>query len=350
MALHTVIMAGGKGERLWPLSTPDHPKQLIAFSGDKSLLRDTFERSLAFSKPETIYVVTGELLRGEVLRQIPEIPEENILAEPFGRNTAPCIGYAGVVISQRDPEGIMIVFPSDHTIEDVDGFSEVIATGVRALETYPELLITIGLVPDSPETGYGYIAPGETLFESGKILVHQVTRFHEKPTREKALEYIHKGFLWNGGMFLWKAATILKMFARHMPEMHRDLMSLEDSLRRSCPGALREFYERAPSLSIDYGVMEKAEEIAVIPAQFGWSDIGSWDALGRYLECDEDGNGARGGHCFVDSRGNVTSSFGKKVVLVDVNDLVVVEGKDTILVCPRKSSQRVSDIARKIQN
>ncbi|MGC9325502.1 MAG: mannose-1-phosphate guanylyltransferase [Desulfomonilia bacterium] len=347
MALHTVIMAGGKGERLWPISTPDNPKQMLAFEGTSSLLEKTFERSRRFSEPETIYVVTGDALREKVHRQLPEMPEENILSEPFGRNTAPCIGYAAVVISKKDPSGTMVVLPSDHIITSEDTFSDVITAGASALMTYPDLLITIGIVPESPETGYGYIAPGGAIETGGEIHLRHVVKFHEKPPKERAQEYVREGFLWNGGMFLWKVDTILKMFARYMPEMYEHLMLLKDS-PSSSHDAVHQFYESVPSLSIDYGIMEKADRIAVIPVRFGWNDVGSWDALGRILPADDEGNAARGEHLFVDSSRNITYSSGKEIVLIDVHDLAVIEGDETILVCPRTSSQRVSEIVRKI--
>ena len=209
MPVYVVIMAGGRGERLWPLSTPEEPKQLHCFGTRMSLLRSTFERAAALTVSEHIYVVTGEGIAAKVLRELPELPPENVLVEPVGRNTAPCIAYAAAVISRRDPEAVMAVFPSDHLISDPDRFTRAISFGIEALKSHPGLLITLGMVPDHPETGYGYIAPGDVMADDGNHRLHRVTAFREKPDADTAQEYIRRGYLWNAGMFLWRVDTII---------------------------------------------------------------------------------------------------------------------------------------------
>ncbi|MRR14445.1 mannose-1-phosphate guanylyltransferase [archaeon] len=347
MRVHAVIMAGGKGERLWPVSQSDMPKQLHSFGADKSLLRMTFERISALTDSENIYVVTNAEIAHKVHEQLPELPEENILAEPVGRNTAPCIAYAARVISLKDPEAVMAVFPADHLIGNTGKFIDSIVFGLDSLVGRPELLITLGIVPDHPETGYGYIAPGEVIDRDGNMQLHRVITFHEKPDSDKAGQYISKGFLWNAGMFIWRVDTILESFRKHLPIMFGQIMSLGHCGEIS-RAELEEFYRTVDPVSIDYGVMEKASSVGVIPAEFGWNDIGSWDALAKILPGDAEGNTIRGDVILDDSFGNLVWSGGKKIVLIGVNDLVVVETDESILVCPRSSSQHVSRIAKKL--
>ncbi|MGD0819640.1 MAG: mannose-1-phosphate guanylyltransferase [Desulfomonilia bacterium] len=346
MALQVVIMAGGKGERLWPVSSAEMPKQLIPFEGNKSLLRATFERSVDMAPPENIYVVTSKNLASKVAEELPEIPRANILAEPVGRNTAPCIGYAAVVIAKKDPEAIMTVFPSDHLIREPAKLKEAILFGTKALESHADLLITLGVVPERPETGYGYIAPEVVLLSQGGLTLKRVKSFHEKPARILAEQYLKSGYLWNAGMFLWRVDTILDMFSRHMVDLYDELMKLKSCLDID-PDCIERFYQAAPMVSIDYGIMEKANRVAVIPVDFGWSDVGSWDAMGNLFATDAKGNTVRGSAELINAESNVIWSTDKHIVLIGVNDLVVVEGPDSILVCHRAFSQQVSTIAKK---
>ncbi len=346
MALHVVIMAGGKGERLWPVSSPDLPKQLIPFIGNRSLLRETFERSLELASPDNIYVVTSRNLAARVAEELPELPAGNVLGEPIGKNTAPCIGYAAVFITKKDPEAVMAVFPSDHLIREPAKLRDAIFFGNKALQSHPELLITLGIVPDRPETGFGYIAPEAVLLNQGEITIKRVRSFHEKPARVLAEQYLKSGYLWNAGMFLWRVDTVLEMFGRYMTDLHEELMKLKDTLDDD-PDAVERFYRAAPKVSIDYGVMEKAERVAVIPVDFGWNDVGSWDAMDSLFSTDGSGNTVRGSAEIVDSERNVIWSSDKHIVLIGVNDLVIVEGPDAILVCPRNMAQHVGAVAKK---
>lgn len=347
MAVHAVIMAGGKGERLWPLSTADMPKQLHSFGTGRSLLRSTFERLEGITDASRVYVVTNSGIAGKVSGHLPELPAENILVEPVGRNTAPCIAYAALQISKKDPDAVMAVFPADHLVGDGEGFRKAITFGIDALAGRPELLVTLGMVPDHPETGYGYIAPGETLDSDGPFTLHRVLTFREKPDMKTAEEYISRGFLWNAGMFIWRVHTILEAFRRYLPLMYGLLgdMGAQGDVTKEEVDA---FYSAVDPISIDYGVMEKASDVAVVPADFGWNDIGSWDALGKMLPRDGSGNVTQGDVLLEDSANNVVWAGDKKVVLIGVEDLVVVEGKNEILVCPRKQSQLVSLVSKKI--
>ncbi len=347
MALHVVIMAGGKGERLWPLSTPGMPKQLLSFGSDRSLLRATVDRTAGLTEKEHVYVVVNTAIADNVCSQLPDLPKENILVEPVGRNTAPCIAYAAAKISLVDPDGVMVVFPSDHIINNPEEFERAVRFGLDGLNAHPELLVTLGMIPDHPETGYGYIAPGGALKQHEGLRLCRVTAFHEKPDSKTAAEYIEKGCLWNAGMFLWRVDTILDEFRQHMPGMYQDLMALRSSMKED-GDAIAAFYERVSSVSIDYAVMEKTRNAAVIPAEFGWNDIGSWDAIGNVLDHDEDANVVLGDVVLEESSGSVVFSTGKKIVVMGAKDLVVIEGKDAILVCPRDKSQGVSAIVKKV--
>lgn len=348
MALHVVIMAGGKGERLWPLSREKRPKQLISLDGKSTMLRKTFERISPIVSPSQTYIVTNREILDTVIKEVPEVPRKNILAEPVAKNTAPCIGYAAMVISKDDPRGVMVVLPSDHVIADEQRFRDAISFGVSALDKYPELLITLGMIPNYPETGYGYIALTKRIYKKDSFVLHRVEAFHEKPDRRLAASYIRKGYLWNSGMFMWRVDTIQKAFEKHLPGIYKGLKEVLSS-KKAGEDNLTKFYEGVDAISIDYGIMEKAKEVAVIPVEFGWNDVGSWDALGRLLPADGKGNTVHGDVVLDDAWNNVAWSTGKKIVLMGVNNTVVVDGEDAILVCPRGRSQDINKLLKKIK-
>jgi mannose-1-phosphate guanylyltransferase len=348
MALHVVVMAGGKGERLWPVSRAGRPKQLISFESDKSLLRATVDRLLPLVEPERVCIVTGSDIAPQVAAELPDLPASNILTEPFGRNTAPCIAYAAAWIARKDQHGIMAIFPSDHAITDTEAFQKTVAFGAQCLQDFPEHLITIGIEPDHPETGYGYIAPSDVMHSDGTLVLRRVAAFHEKPDRMRAQEYIAEGCLWNAGMFMWSVDTILRDIKRHVPDLYDNLMRLSSSDWQD--GDILNFYENARAVSIDYAVMEKAAKVAVIPADFGWNDVGSWDAVGNLPAKDQYGNSVQGKAYFHESRDNVVWAGGKPIVCIGIENMVVVEGEEAILVCPRNRSQDVSVVLKKIRD
>lgn len=346
-----MIMAGGKGERLWPLSNPGRPKQLIGFDGRGSLVRQTLERLHGFAPFEKIWVMTGIEIANQVAIGLPELPGKNIIAEPFGRNTAPCIAFAASLVARQDKDGIMAVFPSDHMIADTGAFRRGLDVAIGFLEKNPHHLLTLGIVPSHPETGYGYIEPGEIVWhdpgDHSGLKVQRVQRFIEKPDIASAKTYVDKGCLWNAGMFVWRVDAILKAFERDMPVMHKTLMDAWQ--RYSDPNeVLESFYSHTKAISVDYAIMEKADNAVVIPVDIGWNDIGSWDALGKVLEADSNNNAFNGDVVFEDSGNNVVWAGGKRVVLLGMEDTVVVEGDDAILVCPRSRAQEVSGIAKKM--
>jgi mannose-1-phosphate guanylyltransferase len=348
MPQHIVIMAGGKGERLWPLSREGKPKQLLSLGGEKTLLRKTFERVQPLVLPQQIYVVTGSDISEQVRKELPELPKENILVEPFPKNTAPCIGYAATVIAQKNPQAIMVVLPADHSIADEEGFRRALRFGFASLEQHPEFLITLGIVPDHAETGYGYIAPEQPICGRDGFSLRKVKAFHEKPDAKKAKKYIQEGYFWNSGMFLWRVDVILREFGAYLPLMHEHLLALNSTLNRD-RNAVTDFYKNVEAISIDYGIMEKAKDVAVIPASFGWSDIGSWDSIGKILPHDAAGNTVQGDVVSYESANNVVWATEKKLMLIGVEDMVVVEGEEAILVCPRERSQDVSTFLKKMK-
>jgi mannose-1-phosphate guanylyltransferase len=305
------------------------------------------DRLLPLTSPERVCIVTGSDIAHHVAAELPDIPASHILAEPFGRNTAPCIAYAAAWIAARDPQGVMAVFPSDHAITDTEAFQKTVAFGAQCLREFPEHLITIGIEPTHPETGYGYIAPSEVMHSGGTLVLRKVAAFHEKPDRPRAQNYIAQGCLWNAGMFMWSVDTILRDIKRHVPDLYDNLMRLSASAWQDSD--ILSFYENARAVSIDYAVMEKAAKVAVIPADFGWNDVGSWDAVGKLKQTDQHGNTAQGKAYFHECRNNVVWTEGKPIVCIGIENMVVVEGEEAILVCPRERSQDVGAVLKKIK-
>lgn len=345
--LYAVIMAGGAGTRFWPASRTNRPKQLLPLAGssDEPLLAATVRRILPLCPPERIFIATGRHLVEASRAALPGLPEENFLAEPMPRNTAPCIGWAAATIRRRDPEAVVMVLPSDHHIEDEGGFRRVLKKAVEAAEA--GAIATIGIEPTRPETGYGYIERGEKIADE----VFEVARFIEKPDRPNAERYASSGkHLWNGGMFFFQARRILEEIREHLPELSRELDLLDrEAARGKEASALEEAFARMPGISIDHGVMEKAGKLAVVPGSFGWSDVGSWHSAWELAEKDERGNAASKEAVLVDARGNLVADLrkeGKKrvVALVGVSDLVVVETDDALLVIPRERAQDVRSV------
>ncbi len=344
MSLYAVIMAGGKGERLWPVSSPARPKQLIAFSGEKSLLRTTADRLLPLTSPEKLCCVTGNDIAAAVASDLDDIPAQNILIEPFGRNTAPCVAFAAAWISRFDPDAVMAIFPSDQDISDSAAFRKAVSFGVDCLEVLPDMLLTLGIIPLYPETGYGYIAPLKKIKETGGLSLLEVDRFHEKPDATKAEAYIKTGCFWNAGMFIWKVSTILKELEMNTPVLFENAMTLMKSGFRN--EDILKFYTSAESISIDYAVMEKSKNVGVIPVSFGWNDVGSWSAVAKLLNEDVNSNAVHGDAFMHQSSNNVIWSSGKKIVLIGASDMAVVEGEDAILVCRKDMSQDVSRVLK----
>ena len=348
--MFAVIMAGGKGSRFWPRSREKMPKHLLDIQRERTIIRETVDRIRPLVPPERTLIVTGRSHAAELIRQLPEIPAENILIEPVGRNTAPCIGLAALHIQKRVPDAVMLVLPSDHRIGDEITFRRVLdAAGKVAAEG--NSLVTIGIRPTGPETGYGYIEQGDPFPVGGDGEIRRVRSIREKPPLEQAREFLRQGrFLWNSGMFVWKASTILGAIERFLPELHAGLLQIREALGTEREEEIvGEVYSAQKAVSIDYGVMEKAEDVLVVPGDFGWSDLGSWDALWEVSGKDENGNAVRGSFIGIDAGNSLVHSPGKLVALVGVRDLLVVETDDALLICRRGRSQDVRKVVEALE-
>ena len=344
--MFAVIMAGGKGSRFWPRSREKMPKHLLDILGERTIIRETVERIRPLVPPERILIVTGRSHAAELIRQLPEIPSENILIEPVGRNTAPCIGLAALHILRRGQDEVMLVLPSDHRIGDEEAFRRVLMAAAQVAAD-GSTLVTIGIRPTGPETGYGYIEQGDPVSNGGADPVYRVRSIREKPDRALAEQFLQKGgFSWNSGMFVWKASTILEEIRRFLPDLYRGLLKIKAALGTDSEEEIVAVtYADLQSVSIDYGVMEKAKEVLVIPGDFGWSDLGSWDALWEVSPKDEAGNAVRGEAWIgIETTRSLVHSPGKLVALVGVDDLLIVDTPDALLICRRNRSQDVRKV------
>ncbi|MCA9574591.1 MAG: mannose-1-phosphate guanylyltransferase [Polyangiales bacterium] len=339
--VYAVIMAGGSGTRFWPASRGSRPKQLLPLAGGElSLIAETVARIAPIVPAERVLVVTSELLADATAAELPAVPRENILAEPMGRNTAPCVGWAAAHVRRRDPDALMMVLPADHHIGEPDTYRTHLRTALAAADD--GALVTVGIEPTRPETGYGYIERGAS--RAGGV--HAVTRFVEKPTLERAEEFLASGhFLWNSGMFFFRADAVLAEIERQLPTLSQRLVEYDAAARES---AARErevvtaTYGSLESVSFDHGIMENAERISVVSGSFGWSDLGSWTTAYELASKDGAGNAARPTDVLVDSIGCYVSAPSQKLVaLVGVHDLVVVDTEDALLVMPRERAQDV---------
>lgn len=354
MALYAVIMAGGVGSRFWPRSRRATPKQFLDIFGSASLIQNTFSRLQPLIEPENVYVVTNADYAEQTRDHLPALPAENVLAEPVARNTAPCIAFAAAKLHAKDPDATMIVLPADHLIADVRRFHEVLKASVKAAQT-PDTLVTIGIRPTHPETGYGYIqfdADGDEdgVRDAGPAdtpRAHKVLTFAEKPDLATAERFVDAGdFLWNSGMFIWRADSILNAIAKHLPEVSACFAPLEGVFGTDGEQeAIEKAYAKSPKISIDYGVMEQADKVKVVPAAFGWNDVGDWRAVHDIAEKDDAGNRAEGNVIFQDTaRSFARTSDGRLLVLVGMRDALVVDTGDAVLVCHREKAQQVKDV------
>ena len=320
-----MILAGGVGSRFWPVSTPARPKQLLPLAGTTPLITQTVERVIPLVPAERIRVLTGAALAGPILSAVPGFGPDQLLLEPRARGTAPVLTWAAHTLAGQDPDAVMLSLHSDHVIEPASAFRAVLARAA-ALSRRHRRLFTLGAIPTRPETGYGYIAPGAALPDDAQA--HEVARFVEKPDRETAERYMAEGCLWNTGIFVWPAALLLDEIRRHTPEL-ADLLPLLDE------GDVNAFFERAPSLSIDEGLLERSSSVGVLRAEFDWDDVGAWDAVGRTRSSDAGGNVAEGDAHFVEAHGNIAWADDGSIVVFGADDLVVVRSGGITFVAPR---------------
>jgi len=347
--LHAVIMAGGVGERFWPLSRNATPKQLLNIAGRDTMIEQTVARLNPMVTKNRIWVVTTVAQAPAIRKLLPGIPASHILKEPIGRNTAPCIALAAYAIAREEPEAGMVVLPADHVISPKRDFQKTIRAAARTASQLGSL-ITIGIRPTFPSTGYGYIKSGRKITESGGLSFYQVSRFVEKPDQKRARVFLKSScYTWNSGMFIWSIPSIIGAMEKHLPDLADGLSPLLKLKIRDRQAFLDRVYPSLRKVSIDYGIMEKSSDVLVTPASFKWDDVGSWDALEKYLNRDPDNNYARGGLVGVDSADCITFSSGPLVGLVGVSNLIVVATEDAVLVCPRDKAQDVKKLVQKLK-
>ena len=341
-----LVLAGGRGTRFWPLSRRRNPKQVLTIAGERSLIQATVDRLSSVIEPSHIWILTNAFVRDEIVRQLPEVPAEQILAEPAQRNTAPAIGLAARIVETLDPEAVMGVFPSDHVITDTAAYTKVLRTAFEAAEAGS--IAVLGVKPRWAETGYGYIEFGDGATPGA---VSEVQSFREKPDAETAARYVESGrFFWNAGMFFWKARVVMENLRRHLPQTAGLLDGLPRFGSPHFAAALADTFPQCENISIDYAVLEKTRDVVGVPCpEFGWNDVGSWEALYDLLPRDEAGNVSRTELLPSDSRGNFVYSGGKLVALLGVDDLVVVDTPDVLLIAKRDRSQQVGELVKRLE-
>ena len=341
-----LIMAGGRGERFWPRSRQNMPKQFLSLTDDgKTMIQLTVERILPLVNMEDIFIVTNRSYKDLVREQLPDLPDENILCEPVGKNTAPCIGLGAVHMAKRYDDAVMMVLPSDHLIKYTSLFLNTLSDACEVAEQGGNL-VTLGIAPDCPETGYGYIKfqPEQTL---GRAFA--VERFVEKPDLETAKAYLaSEQYLWNSGMFIWKTSTILKNLQTYLPETYRGLYKIGEAIGKPMEEqVLEREFQAFEAESIDYGVMEKAKNIYILSGAFGWDDVGSWLAVSRIKRSNELGNVVEGNVVTVDTRDTIIQGGGKLIAAVGLEDMIVVDSEDALLICEKAHA---GDIKKVLEN
>jgi len=342
-----VIMAGGQGERLWPLSTRKSPKQFLNLLGERTMLQETVERIAPLIPIKNTIVVVAQQYAPLVLQQLPSLPAKNIIVEPMARGTAPCVGVAALWLSRLDPKGTMVVLPADHVITNNVRFLECLRQAIGVASTR-DCLITLGIAPDHPATGYGYIKAVKK--PSASNCVMKVEEFTEKPDQETATRFLHQGdYFWNSGMFVWRVDMILHEIKLHMPKLYKGLQVIRGHLGTVDEQAvINQVYREQRAMSIDYGVMEKSKRVQIIPTgNIGWSDVGDWAALERVLSRDECGNSIRASHLGIDTQDSIiVSEEGKLIATLGVSNLVIVDTGKALLVMDKSRSQEVRRIVQ----
>ena len=348
---YAIIMAGGIGSRFWPISRTSHPKQFIDILGTgKTLIQNTYDRFLKICPKENIYVVTNEIYTDLVKKQLPDMADDQILTEPVMRNTAPCIAYGSFRIESMNPDAAIVVAPSDHLILDEAAFVSAIEKSLK-VATENNCLITLGIKPSRPDTGYGYIQYTDNSLEND---FYKVKTFTEKPTLEIAKTFLQSGdFLWNAGIFVWSARAIVHAFNQYLPDMHeifadsRPVYNTPEERNH-----IHKTYQQCTNISIDYGIMEKANNVYVLPSEFGWSDLGTWASIYELAEKDYVGNAVIPAEKVImyDSSNCMVNVPGEKLVILQgLHDFIVVEANNTLLICPRDQEQNVKKVVADVK-
>lgn len=342
MELFAVVMAGGVGSRFWPRSRQENPKQLIKIFGSNTMIQDTVSRLEGIIKNENIFIVTNQIQKPSILEQLSDIPEANIIAEPFGKNTAACIGLASILIHNKSEDAVTIILPADHLIKNVKQFQNTL---LKASEFAfkSEGLLTIGINPTRPETGYGYI---QIIDKEVAENIYKVQTFAEKPNLSTAKRFMESGdFLWNSGMFIWKTEVILNEISLYLPELYEGLLEIEKAIGKSIFNEiLTKVYGQLVSISIDYGIMEKSNKVFLIKGNFDWSDVGSWEEVYQLSKKDDNSNAYQGDVYTENSFGNYIFNRNKFTAVVGLENIIVIETDDALLICNRENAQDVKHV------
>ncbi len=349
--LFCLIMAGGSGTRFWPRSRAAKPKQYLNIVGDESLLQSTIKRFSTFTDPQNIYIVSSKS-QAEVLEaQTPELPAQNLIYEPVGKNTLPCIGLTAMFAEKEDPGGIMVVSPSDHLVEDNDLFRDTVLAASKIADER-DGIVTIGITPSYPATGYGYVKTAENITAGEKISQYKVERFVEKPDRETAEKYLDEGrFFWNSGLFVFKVRVFLEAVEQFAPALYKDLRKIQQDMGNpSFPQTLDSVYRAVENISVDYGIMEHAQNIYLVEGNFGWNDLGSWESVYEVEEKDKNGNAGQGEVYLHDTRNSYVYVQNEMVALIGLDDVVVVRDGNATLVCKRENAQDVKKIVERLKS
>lgn len=347
--MYSVIIAGGIGKRFWPRSRRERPKQLLDVIGDTTMLQMTYERLKVISDEKKIYIVTSQNMKESILKTMKGFPEKNIICEPSGKNTAPAIGLATTIILNKDPEAVIGVFSADHYISNIAEFKKSVAIGYRFARDHTAL-VTFGIKPIRPATGYGYIQYDKNV----KVVegsVYKVKTFAEKPNQSTAQRFLESGeFLWNSGMFVWKGINILNAIKHFIPELYSCLHSIGKSIDTAeFDATLKHHWAMIQSISIDYGIMEKAKNVYVVLGNFDWSDVGSWDAVYDLKAKDENGNVLIGDVATLDTQGCYFYSSKNLIAAIGVSNLIVVQSRDSILIVKRGDTERVKELVEMLE-
>ncbi len=349
--LHAVIMAGGSGTRFWPASRQFKPKQLLRMTGERTMLQSTFDRLQNLVSPEHVLVLTNAQIAEAIAQQIPDLPVEHIVGEPCKRDTAPCIGIAASLIASADPDGYMIVMPSDHVIEPREEFHRTVRAGLALVQQDPSRIVTFGIKPNYPAESFGYIQRGATLESIEETSAFQVERFREKPDRETAQQYVNSGdFYWNSGIFLWKASTILEAIQANEPEMYAHIQNIASAIgTNNFTATFEQEYEAIKGKSIDFAVMEHYKNVVVVETTFRWDDVGSWQAMARLTTPDENGNAVEGPYLPIDSSGMIVRTEADHlIVTIGTKEMIVVHTHDATLVAPKSEEERVREVVQQL--
>jgi mannose-1-phosphate guanylyltransferase len=337
-------MAGGSGTRFWPRSRVTKPKQYLKLFGEESLLQTTLERFKTFTDPENIYIVSNKSQAKELENQANELPAENLIYEPVGKNTLPCIGLAAMFAENENPDGIMVVSPADHLIRGHNLFKDTVQAAAKIADE-KDGIVTIGITPTYPATGYGYVKTAEDLTGDKKIRQFVVERFVEKPDIENAKAYLDQdGYFWNSGLFIFKISVFLKTVQKHAPDLYKDLRRIQQDIGKpSFPQTLDTIYRAVESISVDYGIMEHADNIYLVEGNFDWNDLGSWESVYQISEKNKDGNGKSdsGEVLFVDAKNSYVHTDEGLVALIGLEDVIVVRDGNAVLVCKREKAEDV---------